>query len=251
VLDPSNWHARFSQQAAWTSELRHFLYQQLHFEHARTVLEVGCGTGAVLKDLDNQLQTTKIYGLDLNEPFLTLARTQAASVLLTSGDALALPYADHSFDIGLCHFFLLWAGQPLKALQEMRRVTRPGGLVCAMAEPDYGGRIDYPEALIELGQMQTQSLQRQGADPFLGRRLPELFIQSGLQNVQSGLLGGYWNGLFDEEKLTSEWAVFRHDLQDVISEQALSGLQALDTRAWQEGKRVLFVPTFYAWGQVP
>jgi ubiquinone/menaquinone biosynthesis C-methylase UbiE len=43
-----NWHNRFLQQAGWTRDLRTYLFAQAGIERARRVLEVGCGTGAVL-----------------------------------------------------------------------------------------------------------------------------------------------------------------------------------------------------------
>ena len=82
------------------------------------------------------------------------------------------------FDITFCHFLLLWVRDPLQALREMKRVTRPGGSILALAEPDYDHRIDKPDELAPLGRWQAESLQRQGADPGLGGHLAELFLQA-------------------------------------------------------------------------
>ena len=87
------------------------------------------------------------------------------------GDAHQLPLADGCFDVCLCHFLLLWVTDPIQVLQEMYRVTRSGGVVMALAEPDYGSRIDYPQELSLLGKWQMDSLEQQGADPFIGRKL--------------------------------------------------------------------------------
>jgi hypothetical protein len=45
-----DWHSRYLQQAGWTSKLRGYLFQRAGVDKASRVLEVGCGTGAVLKD---------------------------------------------------------------------------------------------------------------------------------------------------------------------------------------------------------
>ena len=80
-----------------------------------------------------------------------------------------------SFDICLCHFLLLWIANPLAALKEMRRIVKPGGWVLALAEPDYGSRIDFPPELEALGQAQSKALQSQCADVSVGRKLRGLF----------------------------------------------------------------------------
>jgi hypothetical protein len=119
----------------------------------------------------------------------------------------------------------------------------------ALGEPDYGGRIDYPEELAFVGQMQTNSLRRQGADPLIGRRLGAYFQQAGLANVIVGCLGGQWQlsaSAYDE----TEWNILRHDLAGQISEEELDRLAVLDRQAAQKGERILYVPTFYAMGYV-
>lgn len=121
----------------------------------------------------------------------------------------------------------------------------------ALAEPDYGGRIDHPSELDQIGRLQTESLNAQGAEPEMGRRLAGLFSDLGLENVETGVLGGQWSGSPHLEELASEWAVIRSDLSRTLSEEQLDGLQEMDAHAWGSGTRVLFVPTFYAWGRAP
>ena len=249
LLSPADWHARFTRQAAWTRALRAYLFPRAGVTEAARVLEVGCGTGAILAELPGRIPL--VAGLDVNAAHLSLARDNAPRARLTRGDALALPYADSAFEVTLCHFLLLWAAAPLQVLREMRRVTRPGGAVLALAEPDYGGRIDYPQELAALGEWQRQSLRRQGADPLMGRRLAGLFHEAGLQTVETGVLGGQWPGFPDWEERESEWAVLESDLAERSPEPApWASLKALDRSATERGERVLFVPTFYAWGRV-
>jgi len=74
----------------------------------------------------------------------------------------------------------------------MRRVVKPGGWVVALAEPDYGGRIDYPDQLSALGWKQASALSAQGADTNAGRKLAGWLAETGLKGIQTGLLGGQW-----------------------------------------------------------
>ena len=268
-----NWHARFVQQAAWTRDLRSYLFEHAGLERAQRVLEVGCGTGAILSELAT---LATVHGLDLEPGRLVYAGVHAPRAVLVCGDALRLPYPANIFDIVFCHFLLLWVSDPLQALCEMARVTRPGGYVLALAEPDYEARVDKPEALAPLGRWQTKSLRRQGADPGLGARLADLFHQAGIPPIETGTLRGspglgtgrgspgsgissrisYGTGhAGGEHPPTSgerdlEWAVLEADLAGTVPIQEMQRLILLDERAWERGERVLSVPTYFAWGQV-
>ena len=250
MLNLADWHNRFIQQARWTEELRHYLFNQLKIDKDERILEIGCGSGVVTADLHGYTPA-KIYGLDFRIEYLEFARQNDQKTRFACGDALRLPYVSAGIDCCVSHFFLLWLKDPLQGLKEMRRVTRQGGLVVAMAEPDYGGRIDYPAALTELGHLQAAALHQQGADPNLGRRLASLFSEAGLSDVQTGLLGGHWNASPSNETWESEWSVLESDLDGWIDKGKLESLRNLDSAAWQKGERILFVPTFYAWGTVP
>ena len=186
-------------------------------------------------------------GLDVDLQALQSADSKTVSC----ANALNLPFSKGSFDICLCHFLLLWVADPLKVLSEMKRVTMPGGWVLALAEPDYGGRIDYPPELEQLGKAQTQALQNQCADIFIGRKLKNLFSACGLQNIQSGIISAEWGRDFNQSDFNLEWAVLRKDLIWKLAPKELDSYYRIDLDASRHGRRVLFVPIFYAFGQVP
>jgi SAM-dependent methyltransferase len=235
-------HRRYRQQAAWTQPARAHLLAAAGLPNAARVLEVGCGTGAVLSTLSTASRTG-IFGIDIDLAALRFARREAKA-LLTGGDAERLPYSNAVFDITFCHFVLLWVRDPAAALAEMRRVTRPGGAVLALAEPDYSQRVDEPAELAPLGAAQTAALRAQGADPAVGGRLPELFEQAGFSKVESGQLEMQQASAADW-KLEHE--VLRADLADAVG---MESLLEKDRAAWEAGRRVLQVPTFYAWARV-
>jgi ubiquinone/menaquinone biosynthesis C-methylase UbiE len=258
-LQAFEWHIRFSQQARWTSELRHFLLNRLGLSGALRILEVGCGTGAILADFKIPTESAsslvamrnpRLYGLDFNRPFLKLAAQNLPLIRLSEGDGLHLPFASACFDLACCHFLLLWVNDPYRVVAEMHRVTRSGGFVVAFAEPDYGGRIDYPPELNQLGLWQQQALRRQGAEPQIGRKLSAIFHAAGLKNVKTGVLGGQWSGAPSLDDWKIEWQVLQDDLHDQTSFENFGRLRTLDWQAWQNGERVLYVPTFYALGLV-
>ena len=251
MLTKLEWHARFRQQARWTQDLRRYLFERTGIENAKRVLEVGCGTGAILSDLSSQIPFQA--GVDFDLAFLQVVmRKSSRQAKLTQGDGHSLPYPNGCFDFTFCHFLLLWVDDPLLVLREMRRVTRPGGAVMALAEPDYGGRIDYPEVLSILGNWQRESLENQGADPLMGRKLSGIFHQAGLESIETGALGGQWSESLDWSAWESEWAVLESDLEKIFQDsESWKILKETDKSAYEKGERVLFVPTFYAWGVVP
>jgi SAM-dependent methyltransferase len=249
MLNPQAWHERFQQQARWTEPVRRFLFSELGLAQRTYGLEVGCGSGVIASET-HQWGVSKLFGIDIRLDFIQLARQHSQDLLLSQADALQLPFQAGSFDFVFCHYFLLWLARPDLAVIEMRRVTRPGHPVLIMAEPDYGGRIDYPDSLEKLGRLQAESLSRQGADPQVGRKLASLLISAGLRQVHSGVLGGQWGGKQDETETLSEWMVLNEDLAGQVPDHALGDFQAQDRAARQSGERILYIPTFYAWGTV-
>ena len=258
-----DWHTRYTLQAGWTRDLRRYLCEKAHLAEAHSVLEVGCGTGAVLASLP-ELTSATLHGLDIDYSALEFAHTQTPATLvngqsrlvnslsrLVNGDAFHLPYAPASFDAVCCHYLLLWLRDPIPALQEMRRVLRPGGSLLVFAEPDYGGRVDYPETLSILREWQSASLRAQGADPRAGRQLSHWLHAAGFTQVVTGLLGGEWSGEFNQAEFDSEWDLLSHDVGQAVQRDHMDELQTIDKHARLAGERILFVPTFYGMGICP
>jgi len=242
-----NWHARYTQQSKWTRDLRAYLFEKTELTRAKHVLEVGCGTGAILSTLET---SASLHGLDLDRAALTQCRIHAPAASLTHGDALHLPYKDQTFDITFCHFFLLWVENPLAALLEMKRITKLNGYILALAEPNYRARIDKPAKLVQLGKWQTESLLRQGADPGVGARLANLFHQAGIRLIETGAIQSRGNEALEPDEWENEWAALESDLKGIVQSQEIQQMKNLDRHAWECGERVLDVPTYFAWGQV-
>lgn len=248
-MEIGDWHERYMEQARWTASARRFLCQKARITPSTKILEVGCGTGAILGRLAVETNA-QIAGIDISHSALSFAKGTSNSKLVCA-DAINLPFATHSFDACVCHFFLLWVKNPNFVLREMKRISRPGGVIIAFGEPDYGGRIDYPEEKVELGRLQTQALIDQGADPEAGRKLKALFSEAGLANVVCGVLGGEWSPEFSEVTFKSEWEILEEDLKFAIPKPRLEELKKIDRSAWNAGQRILFIPTFYCIGWNP
>ena len=118
------------------------------------VLDVGCGTGYFTRLLAKD--GAQVTGLDMEQPFIDFAvrqnETDRLPVSYVRGDALDLPFADGSFDIVASHTFLTVVPDPEKAISEMLRVLRPGGvLACVTPMSFFPEAVDpgtYPEECI-------------------------------------------------------------------------------------------------------
>jgi len=162
-------HARYRVQARWTATLRTRLLDLSRLSSTARVLEVGSGTGVVASETAGTTRAA-VVGLDIDPQALRFSRSLYPALIHVVGDGFKLPFADDVFALAYCHFLLMWTHPAVEVLREMRRVVRPGGHVATLAEPDYGGRIDFPAELEALGNRQAERLGAQGADTQIGRR---------------------------------------------------------------------------------
>lgn len=242
-------HSRYLVQATWTASIREQLFDSVQIQGKQKVLEVGSATGVVSAEISQRFSLESV-GVDIDRSAVTFAQNIDPASSYLAGDGNNLPFQPAAFDVAVCHFLLLWVENPEKILDEMVRVTKPGGWVLAIAEPDYGGRIDYPRELETVGQMQIQALLDQGANPYLGRTLRALFHSAQLNEIRTGLLGGEWQDSPNENQRESEWETLARDLSYLLPADEIEQFKRIDRKAWERGTRVLFVPTFFAAGRV-
>jgi demethylmenaquinone methyltransferase/2-methoxy-6-polyprenyl-1,4-benzoquinol methylase len=101
-----------------------------HVAPGDRVLDVATGTGDLAIELDRRVGPGgQVVGIDFSEQMLERARAKAPGVSFESGDALALPYPDASFDAATVGFGARNFADLDRGLAEMARVVRPGGRV--------------------------------------------------------------------------------------------------------------------------
>ena len=245
----SDWHQRFHQQAQWTSQLRRYIYASVDIQQAGKILDIGSGTGVLEAEL-HQFTPAKITAIDIDHQSLSFA-AKVSSADWTCADAACLPYPSHTFDITLCHYLLLWLKEPVIALSEMKRVTRPGGHILLLAEPDYAHRIDYPTELHAPGVLQRNSLLQQGSNPDIGSTIGGLLSQAGVEVMETGLSGGSWRPSIENDDTNLEWQMLFNDLKLLTDKPKMDAWEKKDINARLSGTRILFIPVFYAIGRVP
>jgi len=113
------------------------------------VLDSCCGTGDLA--IAAAAAGGTVTGVDFSKPMLERARRKAPELEWIEGDALALPFADESFDAATIAFGLRNVADVDAALRELGRVTRPGGrlVVCEFSRPTWAPwRTVYTEYLM-------------------------------------------------------------------------------------------------------
>jgi SAM-dependent methyltransferase len=96
-------------------------------------LDVGCGTGALSQTILQVAAPSLVTGIDPSEGYVAFARQQVvdARVSFAVGDAQALPAQTATYDAVVAGLVLNFVPDPSRAVAEMARVTRPGGVVAA------------------------------------------------------------------------------------------------------------------------
>ena len=114
-------------------------------------LDVGCGAGAFTELVLKRCSPGSIVGVDPAAAQIDYARRQMPAAEFRAGDAMALPFADGEFDIVASALVINFIPDRAKALNEMRRVLRPGGIVTAYVWHRTATTNDAPFAPIERG----------------------------------------------------------------------------------------------------
>ncbi len=123
-------------------------------------VDVGCGNGAFTELLVRRCAVEEVQGIDPSEGQIAFARERLARAPATfrQGDAMALPYADGTFDAAVMALVIFFVPQPARGIAEMVRVIRPGGGVCAYAWDILGGGFPYFALQDEMQKLGQQPL---------------------------------------------------------------------------------------------
>ena len=177
---------RLIQQAQYWKKL---ILQDINYRAGESLLEMGCGAGAVLSILGRAFPNLKLAGIDLEDKQIEYAKNYLGSLNLGNpdlrvGDAANLPWQDNSFDRLYAMWFLEHLPDPLQVLKEARRVLKPGGTI-TLTETDYRTILVTPESAeyrYLIDSLCELLLQAKG-NPYIGQSLATLLTQAGFERV--------------------------------------------------------------------
>ncbi len=162
------------------------------------VVDVGCGTGDFTRYLAELTPGNfKMIGVDTRAPSLRSAFSEtrkaglASKISFRKGDAYNIPVQNGYADLTCCRTLLMHLTDPLKAVKEMARVTKPGGTVAAVEHGEAQSVFDpdderYADLAKKLGDAYLKGIRKlEGKDYAIGDRLPTIFRKAGLIELKA------------------------------------------------------------------
>ncbi|MEU7427703.1 methyltransferase domain-containing protein [Streptomyces sp. NPDC040750] len=208
------------------------------------ILDIGCGPGTITADLAELVPDGRVTGVDHAPGILEQARATAAArglgnVDFAVADVHALDYPDDTFCVVHAHQVLQHVGDPVRALREMHRVTKPGGFI-AVRDADYAAMTWYPAAdgLTDWLDLYERVARANGGEPDAGRRLKAWALAAGLRDITATSSTwtfataeerAWWSGLWADRTAASAYAD-----RAVQGGHATAGELRAVARAWRE-----------------
>lgn len=127
----------------WSRLIAPLLVKFAQVQDGDKVLDVGCGTGSLTRALLDSGPAVQVTGIDGSADYIEIGRKNldGTRVTLEQGDARSLSCSDDTFDKCVSLLVMNFISDPTRAVNEMQRVTRPGGSVAA-AVWDYGDGME-------------------------------------------------------------------------------------------------------------
>jgi ubiquinone/menaquinone biosynthesis C-methylase UbiE len=216
-----------------------------HLTPGQRILDVGCGPGSLTADIVAHAPGCEMQAIDASPDVIALATAHHGAVAsFATGDVYAIDAPDATFDVVHAHQVLQHLDDPVAALREMRRVTRPGGVVAAR-DADYGAMTWAPAApLLErwMGIYQAMTATN-GHDANTGRHLLGMARAAGFADVDA--TASIW--CFADPDAREWWSEIWADrvLQSSYREHALA--QGLTT----EGELEEISEAWRSWARAP
>jgi ubiquinone/menaquinone biosynthesis C-methylase UbiE len=153
------------------------------------LLDCGCGMGALTTSMAEWLAPGEVIGIDRESSQVPAARAWAAerdihNIRFEIGNIYDIPYPNASFDAVFAFTVLEHLREPRRAMGEMRRVLRSGG-VAGICDPDYEASLQEPSTpgLQELNQIMRR-FSEENASPYYARHQRQYLLEAGFSRTE-------------------------------------------------------------------
>jgi ubiquinone/menaquinone biosynthesis C-methylase UbiE len=168
----------------YSSQLSPQLADLAGIEPGQRVLDVGCGPGALTKVLVERVGVENVAAVDPSEQFVAAARERNPGVGVQYASAEDLPFEDDTFDAAVAQLVVHFMSDPVRGLEEMARVTRPGGVVAACVWDHAGGKTPLAPFWAAVHEVDPEAADESGMAGGREGHLAELFKQAGLREIE-------------------------------------------------------------------
>ena len=150
-------------------------------------IDIGCGNGAFTQLLVDRCAPSEVHGIDPAEGQLVFARARPCARLarFSKGDAMVLPFPNNRFDAAVMALAIFYAPDPVRAVSEMVRVVKPGGIVSTYIWDILEGRSPTGPVQAEMQAMGIAPLNPPSVAASRMGALHTLWTQAGLDNIRS------------------------------------------------------------------
>ncbi len=162
-----------------------------HLRAGMHVLDSGCGPGSITLGLAAAVTPGKVVGIDVQPSQVEQARALADQRSVTNvrfevANVYDLPFPDGSFDAAFANSVLEHLREPVRALAELRRVLRPGG-IAGIRDLDNGGFLIAPDTplLQQWFSLRERVRQYNGANFYIGRHHRRLLLEAGFVRAEA------------------------------------------------------------------
>ena len=254
--------ARLRRQSDELRTLSAELLDRVGLERGQSAIDLGCGPSGIIQLLSERVSPGgRVVGVDADPVHVTMAREFAderglRDVEIVAADARHTGLPAASFDLVHSRTLLVTIPEPATVVAEMVRLARPGGWVASLeADTEYALCHPPHPAFDRICVLFDAAFRRNGADPFIGRRLPELYREAGLEDI--GVEARAPVHPAGNTRRTARLDLVR-SMRPMILERGLADEQELDEldRAVREhlaDPNTLIMATLYflAWGRRP
>ncbi|HUU05644.1 MAG TPA: methyltransferase domain-containing protein [Patescibacteria group bacterium] len=242
-MDAEKFHDHYLLQAKWLAPGRHWLYRKIGLAGHERILDFGCGSGVLTEEI-RQICGRPVAAVDKDPEILEFARGKFPKNNYRIGNENDLLREKQRFDLIVLSFVLMWQHRPLHFLEKIKKLLDRGGTLLILAEPDYGGRIDYPPKLDFLKEIFSRHILQSGGDPYLGRKLKSLLQKTGFRSEVG--LSSCLN--YPESYQLDVWGREWNFWQQLagLNEQILKKIRRLEITATRRQERLVVFPVFYA-----